>query len=67
MTTRQPRPGAFHRARTLDDRLQRLEQQLTRGIAISDTVLAQWIARYGDPARALLRRHQRYHEGLEKT
>ena len=32
---------------------------------ISDPVLTQWIRRYGDAARAIIRQHGRYHDGLE--
>jgi hypothetical protein len=28
-------------------------------------VLGQWIRRYGEPAREIIRRHGRYHAGLE--
>lgn len=66
MSPRQPKPGVSRRDRPLDERLQRLEQQLAQGRQISDAVLAQWIRRYGAPARTLIRRHGRYHAGLEK-
>ncbi len=65
--SRKPRPGVSHRQRPLDERLQRLARQLAAGAAMSDAVLAQWIRRYGEPARALIRQHGRYHAGLENA
>lgn len=52
--------------RLSDEGLRRLEAQLERGNCPSDAVLAQWIRRYGDDARELLRRHGHYHPGLEE-
>jgi hypothetical protein len=52
-------PGISRDNRISDEGLQRLETLLQRGGQVSDTVLAQWIRRYGDAAREILRRHGR--------
>ncbi|NNG13184.1 MAG: hypothetical protein HKM88_08055 [Halobacteria archaeon] len=48
-----------------EEGLQRLEKQLRSGSQISDQVLAQWIRRYGEPARALIKEYNRYRTDLE--
>jgi hypothetical protein len=58
-------PGISRDHRISGEGLQRLGQMLARGGQVSDAVLAQWIRRYGEPARALVREAGRYHEGLE--
>jgi hypothetical protein len=65
MTKPPRRPGVARANRLSDEGLQRLERQLQSGSRISDPVLTQWIRRYGEPARALIRRYARYHAGLE--
>ena len=65
MTKPPRRPGVARTNRLSDEGLRRLEQQLQSGSQISDPVLTQWIRRYGEPARALIREHARYHAGLE--
>ncbi len=52
-----PAPGVSRQDRLSDEGLQRLEKQLAAGTRISAAVLAQWIRRYGEPARAILQRH----------
>ena len=52
-------PGISRNDRISDEGLQRLEHILQRGGQISDAVLAQWIRRYGDAARDIIRRHGR--------
>ena len=64
MATRKPNPGVSRAARISDEGLQRLAAQLEHGVKISDMVLAQWIRRYGDAARELLKRHGAYHKDL---
>lgn len=59
-------PGVERAERISDEGLKRLERQLASGSQVSDAVLAQWIVRYGDAARELVREHGRYHDGLEK-
>ena len=65
MTDKQPAPGIARAERLSDEGLQRLARQLAAGSQISDAVLAQWLRRYGEPARALIRQHDRYHASLE--
>ncbi|HSG11201.1 MAG TPA: hypothetical protein VLB10_05575 [Gammaproteobacteria bacterium] len=57
-------PGITRDNRISDDGLQRLEKQLQRGGQISDAVLAQWIRRYGDAAREIIRSAGRYRDDL---
>ena len=42
----------------------RLEKQLASGVNVSTTVLAQWIKRYGDAAREIIKQYGRYHDDL---
>ena len=65
MNDKPPAPGISRPERLSSERLKRLEQQLQFGSQISDPVLTQWIRRYGEPAREIIRRHDRYHNGLE--
>jgi hypothetical protein len=59
-----PAPGVSREARISADGLARLERHLEAGTNVSDPVLAQWIRRYGEPAREVLRRHGRYRDEL---
>ena len=59
MTDPKTTPGIARINRISDEGLQRLEQMLARGTGISDAVLAQWVRRYGDAARKLIKRHGR--------
>lgn len=52
------KPGVSREQRISDEGLQRLERQLQRGAKINEPVLAQWIRRYGEPARALIQKYQ---------
>jgi len=65
MSDRQPAPGVSRENRISDTGLERLEQQLQSGSQISDPVLAQWIRRYGDVAREIIKAHGRYHDNLK--
>lgn|GEM_PF-820302 len=65
MNDRLRKPGIERLERFSEEGLERLERQLDHGSHISDRVLAQWIRRYGESARAIIRRHGRYHPGLE--
>jgi hypothetical protein len=58
-------PGITRDNRLSDEGLARLENQLERGSQISDAVLSQWIRRYGDAARDLIRSYGRYSEVVE--
>jgi len=57
MTHHKPAPGVSREARISDEGLQRLERQLKSG-TISQTVLTQWVRRYGDAAQQLIDRYQ---------
>ena len=48
-------PGVSRENRISDEGLERLEKQLKLGIKIAQPVLQQWVRRYGDPARKLLK------------
>lgn len=65
MPNHPPTPGVSRTDRISDEGLARLEAQLTRGAGISKVVLAQWIKRYGEPARELIKQHGRYDNELE--
>ena len=65
MIKKSPVPGVSREVRISDEGLQRLEQQLMRGGHVSHRVLAQWIKRYGEPARVMIRRYDRYTAELE--
>ncbi len=65
MTDKQNNPGISRSDRISDEGLVRLDKQLEMGSQISDPVLAQWIKRYGEPAREIIRRHGRYRVTLE--
>jgi len=58
-------PGVSRQDRLSEEGLARLESQLEKDARISDAVLSQWIRRYGETAREIIRNHGRYHEGLE--
>jgi hypothetical protein len=58
-------PGISRDNRLSDEGLGRLESHLENGSQISDAVLSQWIRRYGDAARDVIRRHGRYTETVE--
>lgn len=60
-----PSPGVSREDRISDKGLQRLEEQLARGGQVSVLVLAQWIRRYGDAARDIIKRHGQYGAELE--
>ena len=59
------KPGISRTDRISDTGLQRLEELLARGGQVSDVVLAQWIRRYGDAARDVIRNAGRYRDALE--
>jgi hypothetical protein len=58
-------PGISRDQRLSEEGLQRLERQLRSGSQISDQVLAQWIRRYGESARAIIKEYNRYRTDLE--
>jgi len=58
-------PGVHRQSRLCDEGLQRLEKQLARGSRVDPAVLGQWIKRYGEPAREIIKRHGQYSDELE--
>lgn len=58
-------PGISRNNRLSEEGLLRLENHLQAGTGISQPVLAQWIRRYGDPARAIIKRYDKYSDDLE--
>ena len=60
MNRRTPAPGVNRAERLSSDGLDRLDKQLGSGVNISIEVLAQWIRRYGDQARLIIRKHNKY-------
>jgi hypothetical protein len=65
VTTKKFEPGVARAERISAEGLERLEKQLQSGVNISTVVLSQWIRRYGDPARRLIRKYNRYHKALD--
>jgi len=50
-------PGVSREQRISDEGLLRLQKQLQHGARINHQVLRQWVKRYGDAARDLLKEH----------
>ncbi|MGB5457312.1 MAG: hypothetical protein WBO14_15145 [Gammaproteobacteria bacterium] len=65
MTTKKSGPGVSRTERISAEGLERLEKQLESGVNISSVVLGQWIRRYGDPARRLIRKYNRYQKAFD--
>ncbi len=65
MTGKPGTPGISRDTRLSEEGLQRLERQLRSGSQVSDHVLTQWIRRYGDPARVIIKQYNRYRTDLE--
>jgi hypothetical protein len=53
-------PGVSRTDRISEQGLERLRNHLESGTAISSVVLSQWIRRYGDAAREIIRQHGQY-------
>jgi len=60
MNDNTPEPGVSRSDRISEEGLARLGKQLESGVNISNRVLAQWIKRYGDSARKIIKKHDRY-------
>jgi len=65
VVAKKPIPGVSRPGRTSADGLKRLEKQLDSGVNISTEVLAQWIRRYGDPARRIIKKYKQYRPELD--
>jgi len=62
--SKKPEPGVSREERVSDEGLLRLENQLKAG-NISDMVLKQWLKRYAESARSLIKKYDRYSAELE--
>jgi len=51
-------PGISRDERISDEGLKRLDKQLKSGVRISETVLQQWIKRYGDAASIIINKYR---------
>lgn len=60
MIPKNPAPGVSRETRLSDEGLQRLEKQLASGVNISRPVLMQWIKRYGETARDIIKKYSQY-------
>ena len=58
-------PGVSRVNRISAEGLQRLEKQLQAGRGASEVVLRQWIHRYGDEAREIIKKHGQYDSSLD--
>lgn len=67
MREKKPVPGISRQSRQADEGLARLDKQLESGLNISSPVLAQWIKRYGDPARKIIKKHDRYRPEFDES
>ena len=67
MIPKPPQPGIRRADSDAAEGLRRLQDHLQNGAAISDQVLVQWIRRYGDPARCLIKRYGRYRAQLDSS
>jgi len=65
MNNKIPNPGVSREGRISDEGLQRLEKHLKNGARMSLPVLQQWIKRYGDAARKLIRQYGQYSSDLD--
>jgi len=65
MNSKIPSPGISRQDRLSGEGLQRLEKHLATGASINVPVLAQWIRRYGEPAREIIKRHGQYSDALD--
>lgn len=58
-------PGVSRQQRISDEGLSRLDKQLQAGFRISLMVLQQWVKRYGDAARNIIKKHDVYRSELD--
>lgn len=63
--TKEIKPGVSREQRISDEGLLRLEKQFQSGVNVNAMVLKQWIKRYGEPARALIKKHGKYSDELD--
>ncbi len=65
MLENKPKPGVTRPHRLSDEGLLRLQNHLQNSTHMKDMILAQWIRRYGDAARELIRQSGRYIEAFD--
>ncbi|MDX2504312.1 MAG: hypothetical protein QNL62_07535 [Gammaproteobacteria bacterium] len=65
MNNKSPLPGVSREQRISDEGLKRLETHLQKGTKMSHQVLRQWIKRYGEPAREIIKKNGQYTPDLE--
>lgn len=64
MSDNTPVPGVSRNERISAEGLQRLEKQLASKQRIGAIVLTQWIKRYGEPARNLIKKYACYTDDM---
>ena len=67
MVRKAPSPGVSREERISDEGLLRLEKQLSSGVRIGVPVLVQWVRRYGEPAREMIKKHGQYSVELDSV
>ena len=65
MNKKNSNPGVNRDERISDEGLLRLEKHLKSGAKISTVVLSQWVRRYGDAARVLIKENGQYNNDLD--
>jgi len=60
MNNKKPNPGVSREERISNEGVQRLNNHLTNGARMKPAILKQWIKRYGDSARYLIKQHDQY-------
>jgi len=65
MNNKKPNPGVSRKDRHCDEGLQRLNNHLSNGARMNPAILKQWIKRYGDSARDLIKQHNQYTSELD--
>ena len=63
--TKEIKPGVAREQRISDEGLLRLEKQFQSGVNINAMVLKQWIKRYGEPARVLIKKYGKLSDELD--
>ena len=58
-------PGVSREQGISDKGLLRLEKQFQSGVNINAMVLKQWIKRYGEPARVLIKKYGKFSDELD--
>ena len=67
LSDKHPAPGISREHRISDEGLRRLEQHLRNGPKMNPAILKQWVKRYGEQARILIRQYNQYTDELDLT